>query len=139
MKKTLFTLLSLACAIALLFCFASCGIDFVDVLTVRGVYEDETGKTYDFRSSGHVLVMEAGDEYAEKYSFGFQNEGETEYLLIVLKGYEYEGDDEQIKAKVKELNDARKGHEQELAVFLRLPFEKHDGYIMIDGVRYDKK
>lgn len=97
MKKILS--LALACALLLgcVLMFASCGMS--------GAYENDFG-TYEFGAFGKVTHSVKGIDYKTVYSYDIEEDDDGDKtLVLVVKEFVYDGDDEEIKEDVKELNE----------------------------------
>lgn len=143
--KLLSRCLLLVFTVALLFSLFSCGdrVTFDAYALLGESYESADGCVYSYPSmTAGIQYSEPGVAYRKCYApMGQMVDGERTLMLMLVR-YEYDGPNEAIKQFVEEKNAeilAYAEEHNEYETVLNVKFEDHDDYILMDGVRYDKK
>lgn len=129
--KRFFSLFLAALALSLsLFSLSACN-DFA------GTYVSKSGVlTYTF-TTNELTTEDAYTEYATVYSYTIEKSGSARYLVLTLKGYAYDGDNEAVAAYVTAQNKELAGKKQEPV--RRFFSEQSDGSIKVGEIDFIKQ
>ena len=133
MKRILSVVLACALLVGCVMIFASCGLSGTYEKSVIGI-----STTYQFSGSKVTVVNEALGDFETVCSYKIEKDDEgKETLVLTVKEYKYEGDSNTVAGIVADLNEELA--EAEDGIVTKHSFEKGDGFIKIDGVKFEKK
>ena len=133
MKRILSVVLACALLVGCVMIFASCGVSGTYEKSILGV-----STTYKFSGSKVSVVNEALGDFETVCSYKIEKDDDgNETLVLTVKEYNYEGDSNTVAGIVADLNEELEASED--GIVTKHSFEKGDGFIKIDGVKYEKK
>ncbi len=104
---------------------------------MSGTYISESGfLTYTF-SSRELTVKDGYTDFDTVYTYEIEKTGSSRYILLTLKEYRYEGDNEAVAAYVEAQNQELQGKEQEAV--RRYFAEDTNGVLTIGETKFVKQ